>query len=57
METIQTRKDISEMTEEDLYYSRILDEAIIAFRKNPKTITFEEWEKELEEEFGVGLSD
>lgn len=36
METIQTRKDISEMTEEDLYYSRILDEAIIEFRKIPK---------------------
>ncbi len=57
METIQTRKDISEMTEEDLYYSRILDEAIIEFRKNPKTTPFEEVMKELEEEFGIDLSD
>lgn len=57
MQKIQTPQGIIEMTEEDLYYSRILDEAIEEFRKNPKTTPFEEFMKELEEELNIDLSD
>lgn len=57
MQKVQTPQGIIEMTEEDLYYSRILDEAIEEFRKNPKTTPFEEFMKELEEELNIDLSD
>ena len=41
--------------EEEAYLTQILDEAIREFRKNPKTISLEEWREELIREYHVNI--
>lgn len=46
---------ITEEEAEERYWTKILDEAIEEFEKNPKTTSLEEWKKEMKEEFNVIL--
>lgn len=46
------------ITEEEAferYLTKILDEAIIEFEKNPKTISLEEWKEHMRREYNIVL--
>lgn len=53
-EELMEEVDLTE-EEEEAYLTQILDEAIESFRKNPKTISLEEWREELIREFHVNI--
>lgn len=49
---------IHNMTQEDLqerWLSKVLDEAIEEFEKNPETISLEEWHEHMRRKFNIVL--
>ena len=46
---------ITEEEARERYFSKILDEAIKNFEKNPKTISLEEWHEHMRREYNIVL--
>ena len=47
--------NITEEEAREIYFSKVLDEAIENFEKNPVTISLEEWHEHMRREYNIVL--